>query len=181
MPRLFVAVDIPDSLCTLLHAMGRGIPGARPVGAEQIHLTMRFIGEVDGGMARDIKDALSEIQTPPFSLAIRGVGHFPPRRAPRVLWAGLVPSEELLLLRNRIERRLVACGLEPEQRKFSPHITIARLKDSPLKRVGEFLAGNALFSSEAFPVDEFILYSSKLLKSGAAHTVESRYALQHRF
>jgi RNA 2',3'-cyclic 3'-phosphodiesterase len=178
MPRLFVAIDIPETLCTLLHAMGRGIPGARPVGADQIHLTLRFIGEVDGGVARDIKDALSEVQAPPFSLAIRGVGHFPPRRAPRVLWAGLDPCEELILLRNRIERRLVDCGLEPEPRKFSPHITIARLKDSPLRRIGEFLAGNALFCSESFAVDEFILYSSRLIKSGAVHTIEQRYPLQ---
>ncbi len=177
MPRLFVAIDIPESLRTLLHVMGRGIPGARPVGADQIHLTLRFIGEVEGGMARDIKDSLSEIQMPTFSLTVRGVGHFPPRGAPRVLWAGLGPSQELLLLRNKIERRLVACGLPAEQRKFSPHVTIARLKGSPLRRVGEFLAGNSLFCSDSFDIEEFRLYSSRLIKNGAVHTVEQTYPL----
>jgi 2'-5' RNA ligase len=177
MIRLFVAIDIPSALRLTLHSMGRGIPGARPVGTDQIHLTLRFIGEVDGGMARDIKAALTEVRAIPFSLIIQNVGHFPPRGAPRVLWAGLLRSEELVLLRNRIERQLVACGLPPEQRKFAPHITIARLKDSPLRRVVDFLAGNSLFQSEEFPVENFILYSSRLIKSGALHTVEKQYPL----
>ncbi len=177
MSRLFVAIDIPEPLRMLLYTMGRGIPGARPVPADQIHLTLRFIGEVDGGAAKEIKEALTEVQASPFSLTVRGVGHFPPRRAPRVLWAGLDPCEELVVLRNRIEKRIVDCGLDPESRKFSPHITIARLKDSPIKRVGEFLAGNSLFCSDPLAVNEFMLYSSRLLKSGAVHTVERRYSL----
>jgi RNA 2',3'-cyclic 3'-phosphodiesterase len=177
MIRLFIAIDIPSSLRLLLHAMGQGIPGARPVSEEQIHLTVRFIGDVEGGMAKDIKEALTEIRSSPFSLSIQGVGHFPPRGAPRVLWAGLSRSNELILLRNRIERQLVACGLPPEQRKFAPHITIARLKDSPLRRVGEFLAGNSLFQSDDFFVESFALYSSRLIKSGAVHTIEQQYPL----
>jgi RNA 2',3'-cyclic 3'-phosphodiesterase len=177
MIRLFIAIDIPDSLCAMLHGMGRGIPGARPVSEDQIHLTLRFIGEVDGGMFRDLKEALAEVRATPFSLAVQGVGHFPPRGAPRVLWAGLSRSEELVLLRNRIERKLVACGLPAEQRKFAPHITLARLKDSPLRRVGEFLVGNSLFQSEEFPVESFVLYSSRLIKSSAVHTVEQQYFL----
>ena len=177
MIRLFVAIDIPDALRVTLQSMGRGIPGARPVSQDQIHLTLRFIGEVEGGLARDMQEALTEIRMPPFPLFIQGVGHFPPRGAPRVLWAGLPRSEELVLLRNRIERKLVACGLPPEQRKFAPHITIARLKDSPLRRVGEFLAGNSLFRSEEFPVEEFVLYSSRLIQSGAVHSVQRQYPL----
>jgi RNA 2',3'-cyclic 3'-phosphodiesterase len=177
MIRLFIAIDIPDSLRVMLHSMGRGLPGARPVSEDQIHLTLRFIGEVEGSMARDIKEALTEVRATPFFLTIQGVGHFPPRGAPRVLWAGLLQSEELVVLRNRIERKLVACGLPAEQRKFAPHITIARLKDSPLRQVGEFLAGNSLFQSEEFPVESFLLYSSRLIKSGAVHTVERQYPL----
>jgi 2'-5' RNA ligase len=181
MIRLFIAIDIPDPLCAMLHGMGRGIPGARPVSEDQIHLTLRFIGEVEGGMFRDLKEALAEVRATPFSLAVQGVGHFPPRGAPRVLWAGLSRSEELVLLRNRIERKLVACGLPAEQRKFAPHITLARLKDSrpdsPHRRVGDFLAGNSLFQSEEFPVESFVLYSSRLIKSGAVHAVEQQYSL----
>ena len=177
MIRLFIAIDIPSPLRLLLHAMGQGIPGARPVGEDQIHLTIRFIGEVEGGMAKDIQEALTEVRARPFALSIRGVGHFPPRGAPRVLWAGLSPSDELLQLRNRIERQLIACRLPAEQRKFAPHITIARLKDCPLKRLGEYLAGNALFRTDEFPVDNFSLYASRLTKSGAVHSVVRNYPL----
>jgi len=177
MIRLFVAIDLPPALRTILNTMGQGIPGARPVSEEQIHLTLRFIGEVEGHIARDIKEALTEVRATPFPLSIQGVGHFPPRGAPRVLWAGLLRSEELVLLRNRVERQLVACSLPPEQRKFAPHITIARLKDSPFRRVGDFLAGNSLFQSEEFLVESFTLYSTRLIKSGALHTVERQYPL----
>jgi RNA 2',3'-cyclic 3'-phosphodiesterase len=177
MIRLFIAIDIPSPLRLLLHAMGQGIPGARSVGEDQIHLTVRFIGEVEGGRAKDIQEALTEVRARPFALSIRGLGHFPPRGAPHVLWAGLSPSDELLQLRNRIERQLVACRLQPEQRKFAPHITIARLKDCPLKRLGEYLAGNALFQTDEFPVDNFSLYASRLTKSGAVHSVIQNYPL----
>jgi RNA 2',3'-cyclic 3'-phosphodiesterase len=177
MIRLFIAIDIPSPLRLLLHAMGHGIPGARPVGEDQIHLTVRFIGEVEGGMAKDIEEALTEVRATPFTLSIKGVGHFPPRGAPRVLWAGLSPSDELLQVRNRIERQLIACRLPAEQRKFAPHITIARLKDCSLKRLGEYLAGNALFQTDEFPVDSFSLYVSRLTKSGAIHSVVRNYPL----
>jgi RNA 2',3'-cyclic 3'-phosphodiesterase len=177
MIRLFVAIDIPASIRGMLHIMGRGIPGARPVSEEQIHLTVRFIGEVEGGMAKDIAESLEEVQARPFLLSIYGVGHFPPRGAPRILWAGVSKSEELILLRNRVERQLIACGLPAEQRKFAPHITIARLKNSPINRVGEFLGGNALFHTEAFTVDNFRLYASRLIKNGAVHTIQQQYNL----
>jgi 2'-5' RNA ligase len=177
MIRLFTAIDLPSPLRLMLQAMGQGIPGARPVAQDQIHLSLRFIGEVDGGMARDIVGALSEIRSPSFSLSIRGVGHFPPRGTPRVLWAGVSESPELSLLQSRIERRLVACGLPHDTRKFYPHVTIARLKNSPVHRIGAFLAGNSLFQSEEFPVESFVLYSSRLLKSGAEHIAEASWPL----
>jgi RNA 2',3'-cyclic 3'-phosphodiesterase len=177
MIRLFVAIDLPAPIRSMLNVIGQGIPGSRPVSEDQIHLTLRFIGEVEGGMAKDIHEALADVHAVPFSLRVQGVGFFPPRGMPRVLWAGLPQLNELIVLRNRIERQLVSCGLPPEQRKFAPHITIARLKDSPLRRVGEFLAGNALFQTDGFPVDRFFLYSSRLTKNGAIHAVEQEYPL----
>ena len=177
MPRLFVAIDIPPALCSVFNHMGQGLPGARAVPAGQIHLTLRFIGEVDGGMALDVHEALAEVTSEPFTLTACGIGHFPPRGTPRVLWVGIEPCPELVLLHNRVEQRLVRCGLAPEPRKFAPHITISRLKGCPLHRLGEFLAGNSLLRTDPFPVQEFILYSSRLIKSGAVHTVEQRYRL----
>ncbi len=178
MYRLFVAIDLPPDIAARLQNLCYGVPGARWVQPEQMHLTLRFIGEVDGGIFRDVKEGLADIKSPPFSLQVKGLGFFPPRKTPRVLWAGLAPVEQVSGLRNRIENLLVGMGLSPEGRKFSPHITLARLHDTPLARLGRFLAGNSLFATEPFPVSEFHLYSSQLTSKGAVHTIEASYSLQ---
>ncbi|MDR3628882.1 MAG: RNA 2',3'-cyclic phosphodiesterase [Desulfocapsaceae bacterium] len=177
MIRLFVALDIPAPLRQRLHAMGKDIPGARPAPRDQIHLTLRFIGEVDDGMALDIEASLAAVRSPPFSLSVRGVGCFPHRGTPRVLWAGLSESRELDILHTHIENRLIACGLPPEPGKFSPHITLARLRDCPRRQADAFLADKALFRSEDFPVEGFVLYASRLLKSGAVHVARASWPL----
>lgn len=178
MYRLFAAIDLPPDIAAQLQGLCCGVPGARWVQPEQMHLTLRFIGEVDGGIFRDIKEGLAGIKAVPFSLQVKGLGFFPPRKAPRVLWAGISPVEEVSTLRNRIENRLVGMGLEPEGRKYSPHITLARLHDTPPARLGRFLAGNSLFATEPFLVSEFHLYSSELTAKGAFHTIEASYSLQ---
>lgn len=177
MYRLFVAVDLPEEIKKEVGAMGFGIPGAKWVEPEQLHLTLRFIGEVDGGVFADIREALDEVRGEPFPMRLKGFGHFPPRKPPRVLWVGVEGNEELVRLRNRIEQALVRAGLEPEHRKFSPHITLARLKETPLKRLTNFFAGNALYASPSFEVSEFHLYSSRLSPKGAVHTREETYPL----
>jgi 2'-5' RNA ligase len=164
MPRLFIAVDLPDTIKENLEFMSFGIPGAKWVRPEQLHLTVRFIGEVDGALFRDIKNIL-------------GVGYFPPRGAPRVLWVGLEKSEPLLLLRKKIDSRLLRVGVAPEGRKFSAHITLARLKNTPVQKIVNFLSGNGLFSQEPFQVEDFKLYSSILSPKGAYHRVERIYPL----
>jgi RNA 2',3'-cyclic 3'-phosphodiesterase len=177
MPRLFIAVDLPETIKKNLDSMSFGIPGAKWVAPEQLHLTVRFIGEVDGARFRDIKDVLDELHLKPFSLQLKGVGYFPPRGAPRVLWIGLAKSEPLQLLRKKIDTALIRAGVEPEGRKFSPHITLARLKNSPVHKIANFLSGNGLFSQEPFQVEDFKLYSSTLTPKGAYHKVERIYPL----
>lgn len=177
MIRLFTAVPIPIPICQQLHAMGRSLPGARAVPEEQIHVTLRFIGEVEGTVFKDIKENLSSINASPFNLAVQGVGHFPPRGKPRVIWAGLQPTEPLVKLKRRIDTCLIECGLAPDNRKFSPHITLARLNKPPMDRITRFLAGNAFLKFEEFEVNHFHLYSSKLTNKGAAHTLEAEYPL----
>jgi len=147
------------------------------VQGEQMHLTLRFIGTVDGGIFRDIREGLGGISAAPFSLQVKGLGFFPPRKTPRVLWAGVAPVEEVKRLRNRIENFLVGMGIAPEGRKYFPHITLARLHDTPSTRVSRFLAGNNLFATDAFLVSEFHLYSSELTPKGAFHTLEASYPL----
>jgi len=178
MYRLFVAIDLPPEIAAQLQELCCGVPGARWVQPEQMHLTLRFIGEVDGGVFRDIKEGLAEITAPSFLLQVKGLGFFPPRKTPRVLWAGIAPVEAVSGLRNRIENLLVGMGLGPEGRKYSPHITLARLHGTPLARLGRFLAGNNLFATPEFPVSEFHLYSSELTSRGAFHVVEASYPLR---
>ena len=177
MPRLFIAVDLPEKILDNLGSMAFGIPGAKWVAPEQLHLTVRFIGEVDGALFRDIGDILHEVSAGSFSLQLKGVGYFPPRGTPRVLWAGLEKSEPLQLLRKKIDSALIRAGVAPEGRKFSPHITLARLKNSPVQKIANFLSGNGLFSQEPFQVEDFKLYSSVLSPKGAFHKVERVYPL----
>ena len=177
MQRLFVAIDLPETVQQRLADICFGVPGARWVQTEQLHLTLRFIGEVDGAVFREIREALTQITLPPFTIRLKGLGCFPPRKKPRVLWIGIEPSQPLIQLRNRIESTLVRTGLEPEHRKFAPHITIARLKETPGNRLANFLAGNGLFSTEPLPVETFQLYSSSLSSKGAIHSIEASYPL----
>lgn len=175
MIRSFIAIPIPATITPFLHAMGRSLPGARTVSQEQIHLTLRFIGEIEWNVFQDMKESLTEVDFTPFPLTIQGVGHFPPKGKPRVLWAGTNQKERLSQLRNSIDKQLKLCGIAPEGRKFSPHITFARLKTTSLQKVTEFLAGNSFLSFEPFDVTGFNLYSSKLTPKGAIHTVEGHY------
>jgi len=177
MPRLFIAVDLPAEIKNNLEKMSFGIPGAKWIDPQQIHLTVRFIGEVDGTTFLDIKTALEQVSLKPFSLALKGVGHFPPRGKPRVLWVGIEQSQPLQSLKGRIDKILATVGLQPEGRKFSAHITLARLKNSPIHMVANFLAGNGLFSQEPFEIKDFKLYSSTLTPKGAIHKVEKVYPL----
>ncbi len=179
MYRLFVAIDLPPDIKEKLLAIGGGVPGARWMTADQLHLTLKFVGEVDGGVFDDVVNALGEVASEPFDLTLKGVGHFPPRRDPEVLWVGVAKNERLVQLRNRVESALSRIGLARETRKFAPHVAIARLRDAHLERVARYLAENSLLEIDAFPVTEFALFSSVLASEGAQHQIEAVYQL-HR-
>jgi 2'-5' RNA ligase len=178
MVRLFVGVELPEDICERLASLSGGVPGARWVPAENIHLTLRFIGEVDGGEAEDIFHALRAVRPRRFDLTLSGVGHFDKGDDVRQLWVGVERNAELFALRDRIESVLVRQGLEPEGRRFTPHVTLARLRDTPLHRVSTFLAHNSLFRAGPIPVDHFTLFSSYLQGSGPIYTAEAEYPLQ---
>jgi 2'-5' RNA ligase len=180
MPRLFIAIDLPVNIRERLSFMCCGLPGARWLDPEQLHLTLRFIGDVDSIVFNDIRETLTEIRGEPFFMQLEGVGFFPPRGKPRVVWAGIKKNEQLVHVRNRVESVLVRAGLEPEGRKYSPHITLARLNNTPGSKVGAYLAHYSMFMSEEFQVDEFSLYSSVLSSKGAKHYVEERYSLNRK-
>ena len=182
MYRLFVAVPVPDHIKNSLLQLKINISGAKWIEKEQLHITLKFIGEVDGQLFCDIRKKLSEIRMDHFSLRFKGVDHFPPgnsRRGspPKVLWAGVEDKVLLVKLKAGIEIALSECGIKRESRKFKSHITLARLKNPHLQSVINFLSANSTFRSGSFRVGEFRLYSSKLLPGGAVHNIEAIYPL----
>ena len=178
MKRIFLALRLNDTSRIMISGLARQVPGARLVPSEQMHLTIRFIGEVEGALFRDVLERLQELSAAPVSLQIEGVGHFPPRGKPRVLWAGVTSSTELLLLRNKVNSILRQCGIEPETRKYHPHVTLARLKNSSSHRVAQFLSQHSLLKTPSFMANTLTLYSSVLTSKGAVHTIEQEYPLQ---
>lgn len=177
MYRLFVGIDLPRHVKEQLTRISCGVPGARWLAPDQMHLTLRFVGEVDGGVFDDVLNALDTVQAPTFELSLKGVGHFPPRGKPETLWVGVSKSEQLTLLHGRVEAALSRIGLERDPRKFAPHVAIARLRDTNTSRLGQYLIEYNLYESERFVVDEFLLYSSMLSSSGAIYRVEAAYPL----
>jgi 2'-5' RNA ligase len=175
--RVFIAVDIPDTTRRGMAGLGGILPNARAVPEDQLHLTLRFLGEVEGGRLLDIQGVLAEISRPPFPLRLKGVGTFPPRGIPRVLYAGVDSPAPLFTLRQVIDRKLADLGIPRDKQKFIPHLTLARLKNCPLERLRQFLAGNALLVSPDFPVEGFTLYGSRLTRDGAIHTPLHTYPL----
>ena len=176
MLRLFVAIPMPEEIAAQLDRLCVGLPAIRWTESEQFHLTLRFIGEVETGTFYEIGEALAAVSHGPFELRLKGLGHFPQRGAPQTLWTGVESPEPLFALRRRVERALESVGLEPERRKFTPHVTLGRFRSPPPEgRFGSWLAGRTLFRSSPFPVSAFGLYSSTLRPEGPLHALEAEY------
>jgi len=175
MIRLFVAIDLPEEIRHYLAPLCTGLPGARWLDPQQLHLTLRFIGEVDGALFAAIREALDEVEEEPFDLALSGMGCFPPRGRPRVVWAGVTGAERLLPFQRRIEAVLVRTGLAPAGRRFAPHVTLARLNRTSPVRVARYLESHGSLFTPSWTVDMFHLYSSVLGRKGAQHRIEVSY------
>jgi 2'-5' RNA ligase len=177
MMRLFVAFALPDAVAEPLTLMQSGVPGARWQMREQMHLTLRFIGEVDGRDAAEIDDALSAISAPTLTLQQKGVGEFGGNK-PRALWAAVAPNEPLMHLQRKIETAMQRIGLEAEPRKFTPHVTLARLRGTPPGAAMDYLVDHALYASLPFEMREFILYESHLGPNGSLYVPQRHYPLR---
>lgn len=178
MLRLFVALDLPPDIARRLIMMQGGIPGARWQEEQNLHLTLRFIGEVDEGTAEDIDAALENVTAAPFSLTLTGTDVFAKGNKAHTLWAGVEKSDALNALKTRIDSGLQRAGIEAETRKFTPHVTIARLKDNPGAKLGEFLTQNNLFHAGPFDVRSFCLYQSHQTSHGTQYDILKNYSLR---
>jgi 2'-5' RNA ligase len=177
MQRLFVALPLPDDVAQSLASLQSGVPGARWQTQEQLHLTLRFIGEVDGREAGAVHDALFALDAPVFSLALHGVGEFGGKR-PAALWAGVRPSPPLMHLQRKIETALMRADFAPDRQRYLPHVTLARLRGTQQGHVMDYLTDHALYSSRPFSVEAFILYSSLLTSNGSIYRAEHAYRLK---
>jgi RNA 2',3'-cyclic 3'-phosphodiesterase len=181
MPRLFIAIPLPDDVKAMLTHLRADIAGAAWVKPPAMHLTLRFLGDlVEAARVPTLKAALGEIKVAQFSLTLQGVGRFPPnaRRPARVLWVGLATQPALNALYREIERVVVGLGFPPDDHDFSAHITLARLKsDRPLREVDEFLAAHQQFQAPPFLVTQYTLYASVLSPQGPNYTPERIFPL----
>ena len=176
MHRLFVAIRLPAPVRAQLLGLMGGVAGARWLSEDQLHLTVRFIGEVDRHLARDVDAALSSLHHPRFSIAVNGLGVFERRGEPVTLWTGVAPHAPLHALHKKVDQALVRVGVEPDRRAYAPHVTIARLPRGagPVRALVEQSGGVA---GPPFAVEEFCLYESRLTPEGPVYTLAERYAL----
>jgi 2'-5' RNA ligase len=168
LPRLFVALRPPVAVRDVLIDTMDGVAAARWQDDAQLHLTLRYIGETDPRVADDLVDALGRIDAPRFELAVRGVGYFERKGQPTALWAGVAPDAALDTLQKKVERVCQSVGLEAEHRKFTPHITLARL-NSAAGPVAPWLAQHSRLAAPAWPVDSVRLYESTLTPGGSQY------------
>ena len=176
MHRLFVAIRPPEPIRDLLIDAMDDSPDFRWQEEEQLHITLRFIGEVDRPLANDLADALTRIRAEAFQLRISGIGRFE-QRSSGALWAADDPKPPLAALAAKVERMCQETGLQPERRAYHPHITLARWKGRRTREVQDFMERNAGLSSEPFDVTEFILFEIRLSRHGAQYEPVARYAL----
>lgn len=177
MIRLFVAIALPEPMRARLAMLAGGVPGAKWVDPDNMHLTLRFIGEVPEDRLTDIHHGLSRIRQPRFEVTLAGIGYFKQGRNPTVLWIGLERNNALQQLHEKVDQALLREGLPSDGRRFSPHITLARLQRAPEARVAAFVADNNLFRAPPFAAESFTLFSSFLSSSGAIYTAEAEYPL----
>lgn len=179
MPRLFVALPIPDEVADALAAMQGGVPDANWVPSDNFHITLAFIGEVDGAMAQDIDAALATIGGPILDVELAGIDHFGGGRQPKALYAAVVQEERLTLLRQKVVKALRGEGVKLERRKFRPHVTLARFNRRAEigHHLAQFVALHSLFRAGPFEVEQFRLYSSITRADGSLYEVEAEYPL----
>jgi len=158
--RLFIGIAPDHPARRALAGMAGGVPGARWSPPENLHLTLRFLGETSRAVAEDVVAELATVTFTPFALTYQGAGVFGDRKRARVLWAGIAASDGLTALQRRVEMAVQAAGCKPEGRKYAPHVTLARLRNAPWERLEQYVADHAAFRTEAELVDHFYLYES---------------------
>ena len=177
MPRLFTALELPQDITLSLSLLRGGLPSARWIDPENYHLTLRFFGDVEPRLADEIVAALDRIERRGFQIALKGLAAFGSKK-PHSVYAGVEASPELAALQADIDRAAKRLGLPSDQRKFVPHVTIARLRQPKADEVARYLALRGGFGTRPFGVDRFALFSSRDSVGGGPYLMEEAFALR---
>ena len=176
MPRLFTGLEIPAAWVDDLSMLRGGLPGARWIDPENYHMTLRFIGDVDDALAGDIASLLGQVRRRGFEWRLDGLASFGGRK-PRAVVAQAAPSPAMMELQAEHERLMQRVGLDPEGRKFTPHVTLARLRDSSSRDVAEYLSTRGPLFGSSFKVSRFVLFSARASVGGGPYVIEADYPL----
>ena len=176
MPRLFVGLEIPRDVGERLSLLRGGLPGARWIDPENYHITLRFIGDIDDRLAGDIASMLDGVRRRSFDVRFGGLTSFGGNK-PRAIVVSVEPIQPLVELQSELERLMQRLGLEPEGRKFTPHVTLARLRNSSPRDVAEYLSSRGPLFGSSFKVSRFVLYSARASVGGGPYVVEADYPL----
>ena len=176
MPRLFAGLEIPAEIGQSLSNLRGGLPGARWIDPENYHVTLRFIGDIDGMSANEIASMLFRINRKPFEVKVQGLQSFGGKK-PRAVVASVEPCRPLIELQAELERLMQRLGLDPEGRKFTPHVTLARLRNPYPLDVAQYLSARGNFSASPFRVGRFVLMSSRDSVGGGPYIVEEAWPL----
>ena len=174
MMRLFTGLELPSDIALDLNFMQGGIMGARWIDRQNFHITLRFIGDIDDELGREVAMALDETDVRPFSIRLKSIDVFGGNK-PHAIIARVEENTELNRLQMAHERMCQALGLAPEGRKFIPHITLARLRDPDPLALRSFIESHALYRSREFEIERFVLFSSKPSRGGGPYAVEAAY------
>jgi RNA 2',3'-cyclic 3'-phosphodiesterase len=176
MPRLFTGLELPDAVVGQLALLRGGVVGARWLEPEDYHITLRFIGDIDARAARDIDETLSDIRRPAAPVLFEELSWFGADK-PRAIVAKVKADPALMDLQAEQERRLRRIGLEPETRKYTPHVTLARLRGASQTAVASYLALRGALIADSFTAERFVLYSARDGSGGGPYVVEAAYPL----
>jgi len=177
MPRLFTGLEIPPDVGQALSSLRGGLPGARWIDPQNYHITLRFIGDVDDTIAHEVELLLGRVRREAFELHFESVISFGGRK-PRAVVAVVPPVQALLEVQAEQERLMRRIGLEPEGRKFTPHVTLARLRDASSFDVADYLSGRGYFRTAPFRISQFVLFSSRNSVGGGPYVIEASYPLK---
>jgi len=176
MPRLFTGLEIPKEVAQSLSLLRGGLPGARWIDSENYHITLRCIGDIDDRLAHEIASLLDGVRRRSFEVRFGNLMSFGGRK-PRAVVVAVEPIQPLLELQSELERLMQRLGLEPEGRKFIPHVTLARLRESSSRDVAEYLSTRGPVFGASFRVSRFVLFSSRSSVGGGPYVIEADYPL----